>query len=320
MTVVACLATTKRSDAMTKKIGFAGLGNMGLPMAEQLLGAGHQVCAFDLSEASVQRAVDHGATAATSLVELADGADTIITMLPAGQHVRKVYLGPDGLIALAAPGTLLIECSTIDVETSRTIGTTAVAAGHEMIDAPVTGGVMAARVGKLNFLVGGTEASVERARPLLDIMGQKVLYAGDQGSGIGVKICNNMSLGISMIAAAETMMMAQRLGLDLERTHEIICSASGANWPLANYCPLPGFVDGVPANAGYKPGFSAAMMRKDLRLAQEASLAVSASTPLGAHALAIFSHFCDSGDAETDYSGISKLIGGDAWDYPFSPK
>jgi 3-hydroxyisobutyrate dehydrogenase len=310
----------ERRSAMTKKIGFAGLGNMGLPMAEQLLGAGLQVCAFDVSEASVQKAVGLGATAAGSLAELAEGADTIITMLPAGAHVRSVYFGDGGLIALAAPGTLLIDSSTIDIETSREVGAAAVAAGQEMIDAPVTGGVMAARVGKLNFLVGGAEASVERARPLLDIMGQRVLYAGEQGSGIGVKICNNMSLGISMIAAAETLMMAKRLGLDLKRTHEIITNASGANWPLANYCPLPGFVEGVPANNGYRPGFSAAMMRKDLRLAQEAALGAGASTPLGAHALAIFSHFCDSGDAETDYSGISKLIGGDAWDYPFKPQ
>ena len=305
---------------MTTKIGFIGLGNMGLPMAEQLLKAGHNVCAFDVSESCVQKAVELGAKRATTLAELADGAVTIITMLPAGQHVRSVYLGPDGLVAQSAPGTLLIDCSTIDVETSRAVGTKAIDAGHEMIDAPVTGGVMAARIGKLNFLVGGSESSVERARPLLDVMGQRVLYAGEQGSGIGVKICNNMSLGISMIAAAETLMMAKRLGLDLERTHDIISNASGANWPLANYCPLPGFVEGVPANSGYKPGFSATMMRKDLRLSQEAALAVGASTPLGAHALAIFSHFCDGGDAETDYSGISKLIGGDAWDYPFNPE
>lgn len=305
---------------MTAKIGFLGLGNMGAPMAEQLVKAGHEVQVFDVVATSVEKAVAFGASAAASLAEVAEGASTIITMLPAGAHVRSVYLDAGGLIEVAAPGSLLIDCSTIDVETSRAVGAAATAAGHEMIDAPVTGGVMAARVGKLNFLVGGEESSVERARPLLDIMGQHVLYAGDQGSGIGVKICNNMSLGISMIAAAETLMMAKRLGLDLKRTHEIISNASGANWPLANYCPLPGFVDGVPANAGYKPGFSAAMMRKDLRLSQEAALSVAASTPLGAHALAIFSHFCDSGDAETDYSAISKMIGGDAWDYPFEPK
>lgn len=305
---------------MKKKVGFVGLGNMGLPMAEQLIKAGHDVCVFDLLSVSIEKAVAFGASSAASLAEVADGADTIITMLPAGAHVRTVYLEPGGLIEKAKPGTLLIDSSTIDVDTSRNIGSAAVDAGHEMIDAPVTGGVMAARIGKLNFIVGGTEASVERARPLLDVMGQKVLHAGDQGSGIGVKICNNMSLGISMIAAAETLMMAKRLGLDLKRTHEIISNASGANWPLANYCPLPGFVDGVPANNGYRPGFSAAMMRKDLRLAQEAALSAEANIPLGAHALAIFSHFCDSGEAETDYSAISKLVGGDAWDYPFDPK
>jgi 3-hydroxyisobutyrate dehydrogenase len=305
---------------MTDTVGFVGLGNMGLPMAEQLVKAGRQVQVFDLATASVEKAAAFGATATGSLAEVVDGAGTIITMLPAGAHVRTVYLEPGGLVEIAAPRTLLIDCSTIDVETSRTIGVAAIEAGHEMIDAPVTGGVMAARIGKLNFIVGGTDDSVERARPLLCVMGQKVLHAGGQGSGIGVKICNNMSLGISMIAAAETLMMAKRLGLDLERTHQIISNASGANWPLANYCPLPGFVDGVPANAGYRPGFSAAMMRKDLRLAQDAALSAEASTPLGAHALAIFSHFCDSGDAETDYSGISKMIGGDAWDYPFDPK
>ena len=301
---------------MSDRIGFIGLGNMGAPMAEQLLNAGREVHVFDLSEASVEKVVGLGATAAASVAEVADGSETIITMLPAGTHVRSVYLGAGSLIDAAAPGTLLIDCSTIDVETSRAVGAAAVEAGHEMIDAPVTGGVMAARVGKLNFMVGGAEKSVERARPLLEIMGQKLLHAGPQGDGIGVKICNNMSLGICMIAAAEAMMMAKRLGLDPKRTHEIMSNASGMSWPLVNYCPLPGIVDGVPANDGYRPGFSAAMMRKDLRLAQEAALSAEANTPLGAHALAIFSHFCDSGHLETDYSGISKLIGGDAWDYP----
>lgn len=304
---------------MAQKIGFIGLGNMGLPMAQQLLEAGQSVYVFDLVQASVDKAVSHGATACASIQDIASNAETIITMLPAGAHVRSVYLDSGALIDSAAKGTLFIDCSTIDVETSRSVGAEARKRGHEMIDAPVTGGVMAARVGKLNFIVGGESSSVERARPLLDIMGQNVLHAGDQGSGIGVKICNNMCLGISMIAAAETLMMAKRLGLDLKRTHEIITNASGANWPLQNYCPLPGFMDGVPANDGYRPGFSAAMMRKDLRLAQEAALSSEASIPLGAHALAIFSHFCDGGDSETDYSGISKLIGGDAWDYPFHP-
>lgn len=304
---------------MTDVVGFIGLGNMGMPMVEQLLKADYSVRAFDISDDVMRRAGELGATVASSVADTARGATVVITMLPASAHVRAVYLGDDGLIAGAAPGTLLIESSTIDVDTSRAMGAAAIETGLEMIDAPVTGGVMAARVGKLNFMVGGTQASFDRAKPILEPMARKLLYAGPQGSGIGVKICNNMSLGISMIAAAETLMMAKRLGLDLERTFEIVTNASGQNWALSNYCPLPGLVDGVPSNDGYKPGFTAEMMRKDLRLSQEAALSVNASTPLAAHALAIFSHFCDTGDAQTDYSAISKLIGGDAWDYPFDP-
>lgn len=304
---------------MEDVIGFIGLGNMGLPMAEQLLQAGYRVQAYDLSETALKQVESSGARIAKSIAGAAEGAQIVITMLPASPHVQSVYHAAGGLIEAAAPGTLLIESSTIDVDTSRAVGTAAEAAGLDMIDAPVTGGVMAARIGKLNFIVGGTEAAFERARPILGVMGQNLLHAGAQGSGIGVKICNNMSLGISMIAAAETLMMAKRLGLDLQRTHEIIANASGQNWALNNYCPLPGFVDGVPSNNGYKPGFSAEMMRKDLRLSQEAAQSVHACTPLAAHALSIFSHFCDGGDSQTDYSGISKLIGGDAWDYPFDP-
>ncbi len=304
---------------MTDIVGFIGLGNMGLPMVGQLLKAGYTVRAFDLSEKSLKQAGELGAAPANSIADAAAGASIVITMLPAGQHVSTVYLAEDGLIASAAPGTLLIDSSTIDVDTSRAVGGASVEAGLEMIDAPVTGGVMAARVGKLNFIVGGTQEAFDRAKPVLEVMGQKLLYAGAQGSGIGVKICNNMSLGISMIAAAETLMMAKRLGLDLARTYEIITNASGQNWALSNYCPLPGLLDGVPSNDGYKPGFSAEMMRKDMRLSQDVALSVNACTPLAAHALAIFSHFCDSGDNQTDYSGISKLIGGDAWDYPFDP-
>lgn len=304
---------------MTEVIGFIGLGNMGTPMVEQLLKAGYTVRVFDMSENALKRARELGASVATSIADTARGATIAVTMLPAGQHVRAVYLADDGLIASAAPGTLLIDSSTIDVETSRAVGAAAVEAELEMIDAPVTGGVMAARVGKLNFMVGGTPESFDRAKPVLEAMGRKIVFAGPQGSGIGVKICNNMSLGISMIAAAETLMLAKRLGLDLERTFEIISNASGQNWALNNYCPLPGLTEGVPSNAGYKPGFTAEMMRKDLRLSQDAALSVNACTPLAAHALSIFSHFCDSGDSQTDYSGISKLIGGDAWDYPFDP-
>lgn len=304
---------------MSTTVGFIGLGNMGMPMAEQLINAGHSVQALDLSEELQAKAAEHGARVVDSIAAAADGADVVITMLPAGPHVRSVYLDDGGLVATAAPGTLLIDSSTIDVDTSRAIGKAAVAKGLEMIDAPVTGGVMAARIGNLNFIIGGTKESYARARPYLEVMGGNLLYAGEQGSGIGVKICNNMSLGISMIAAAETLLLAKRLGLDLERTYEIITNASGQNWALSNYCPLPGLLENVPSTDGYKPGFSGAMMRKDLRLSQDAALSVNATTPLAAHSLAIFSHFCDSGHAEMDYSGISKLIGGDSWDYEVDP-
>ena len=192
--------------------------------------------------------------------------------------------------------------------------------GIKMIDAPVTGGVMGARIGKLNFLVGGSDEAVALAKPLFDIMGQKILHAGAQGSGVGVKICNNMSLGISMIAASESLMLAKRLKMDIKKVHEIIKAASGNNWAMTNYTPLPNLTDGVPSNNKYRPGFTAAMMRKDLRLAMDAAQSVDASTPLGKAALEIFSKFCDEGDSDTDYSGISKMIGGDAWNYPFDPK
>jgi 3-hydroxyisobutyrate dehydrogenase len=189
-----------------------------------------------------------------------------------------------------------------------------------MIDAPVTGGVMGARVGKLNFLVGGSNDAVKLASPLLEIMGQKILHAGEQGSGVGVKICNNMSLGISMIAASEALMLAKRLKMDIKKVHKIIKEASGNNWALTNYTPLPDLTEGVPSNNKYRPGFTAAMMKKDLNLANDAATSVNANTPLGEAALKIFSEFCEEGDADTDYSGISKKIGGDAWNYPFDPK
>ena len=301
-------------------IAFIGLGNMGFPMAGQLLGAGYGVRAFDVSGDALARIGATGAVVADSIPQVAEGADMIITMLPAGSEVREVYFSENGVIASAASGTLLIDSSTIDIETSRAVGVAAGEAGLEMIDAPVSGGIMAARAGQLNFMVGGSEAAYHRAKPILEAMGRNIFYAGSQGSGIGVKICNNLSLGIGMIAASEALMMARRLGLDVARVHEVMCSASGQNWALSKYCPLPGLLDGVPSNDGYKPGFSAEMMRKDLRLAQQAALSVDANIPLGAHALAIFSHFCDGGHSRADFSGVSKLIGGDAWDYPFTPE
>ena len=305
---------------MSNHIAFIGVGNMGNPMANQLVKAGKDVKVFDVSQDVIKIAKQSGLDVINSMEELLQGASTVISMLPEGKHVRSLYLGDNGILKKIPKDCLIIDCSTIDIETSLELGNAAKKIGINMIDAPVTGGVMGARIGKLNFLVGGSDEAVAIAKPLFDIMGQKILHAGAQGSGVGVKICNNMSLGISMIASAEALMLAKRLKMDVKKVHSIIKEASGNNWAMTNYTPLPNLTEGVPSNNKYRPGFSAAMMTKDLKLANDAAKSVDASTPLGKAALEIFSDFCNDGDSETDYSGISKKIGGDAWDYPFDPK
>ena len=305
---------------MSNHIAFIGVGNMGNPMANQLVKAGKDVKVFDVSQDVIKIAKQSGLDVINSMEELLQGATTVISMLPEGKHVRSLYLGDNGILKKIPKDCLIIDCSTIDIETSLELGNAAKKIGINMIDAPVTGGVMGARIGKLNFLVGGSDEAVSIAKPLFDIMGQKILHAGAQGSGVGVKICNNMSLGISMIASAEALMLAKRLKMDVKKVHSIIKEASGNNWAMTNYTPLPNLTEGVPSNNKYRPGFSAAMMTKDLKLANDAAKSVDASTPLGKAALEIFSDFCRDGDSETDYSGISKKIGGDAWDYPFDPK
>ena len=305
---------------MSNHIAFIGVGNMGNPMANQLVKAGKDVKVFDVSQDVIKIAKQSGLDVINSMEELLQGATTVISMLPEGKHVRSLYLGDNGILKKIPKDCLIIDCSTIDIETSLELGNAAKKIGINMIDAPVTGGVMGARIGKLNFLVGGSDEAVSIAKPLFDIMGQKILHAGAQGSGVGVKICNNMSLGISMIASAEALMLAKRLKMDVKKVHSIIKEASGNNWAMTNYTPLPNLTEGVPSNNKYRPGFSAAMMTKDLKLANDAAKSVDASTPLGKAALEIFSDFCNDGDSETDYSGISKKIGGDAWDYPFDPK
>ena len=305
---------------MSNHIAFIGVGNMGNPMAHQLVKAGKNVKVFDVSPEVIKIAKQSGLNVINSMEELLQGATTVISMLPEGKHVRSLYLGDNGILKKIPKDCLIIDCSTIDIETSLELGNAANQIGINMVDAPVTGGVMGARIGKLNFLVGGSDEAVAIAKPLFDIMGQKILHAGAQGSGVGVKICNNMSLGISMIASAEALMLAKRLKMDVKKVHSIIKEASGNNWAMTNYTPLPNLTEGVPSNNKYRPGFSAAMMTKDLKLANDAAKSVDASTPLGKAALEIFSDFCKDGDSETDYSGISKKIGGDAWNYPFDPK
>ncbi|MEO1015687.1 MAG: 3-hydroxyisobutyrate dehydrogenase [Pseudomonadota bacterium] len=292
-------------------VAFLGLGNMGGPMAANLAKAGHDVAAFDLSEAARARAVEAGARAADDVAAAVVGAETVVSMLPAGKHVRDVYLGVGGVLTSARSGALLVDCSTIDVATSREVSGAAAEAGFQMVDAPVSGGVAAAEAGTLTFMVGGEAAAFERAKPLLDIMGKNVFHAGAAGNGQAAKIANNMLLAISMIGTCEAFNLAEKLGLDAQTFFDISSTASGQCWSMTSYCPAPGPVPAAPSNRGYQPGFAAAMMLKDLRLAQDAAHAAKAPTPLGAQAEALYALMEASGDDGLDFSGIMKLIRGD---------
>ena len=290
------------------KIAFIGLGNMGGPMAANLAKAQHHVVAFDLSEAAVAAAVEKGAHRAASAAEAVKGAEVVVTMLPAGKHVREVY--ERDVLPNASKGALLIDCSTIDVDSARHVAALAAKAGLEMVDAPVSGGVGGATAGTLTFMVGGGEASFGLARPILEKMGKNIVHAGASGNGQAAKICNNMILGVSMIAVSEAFMLAKRLGLDAQKMFDVVSTSSGQCWSLINYCPVPGPVPASPANRDYQPGFTAAMMLKDLNLAQQAASAAGASTPLGAEAAQLFSLFVNSGQSATDFSGIVRMLDG----------
>jgi len=290
------------------KIAFIGLGNMGGPMASNLVKAQHQVMAFDLSAAAVDAAVDKGAKKVGSAAEAVKGADIVVTMLPAGKHVREVY--EKDVLPNAANGTLLIDCSTIDVDSARYVGALATKAGLEMVDAPVSGGVGGATAGTLTFMVGGGEQAFAKARPVLEKMGKNIVHAGASGNGQAAKICNNMILGVSMIAVSEGFMLAKRLGLDAQKLFDVASTSSGQCWALTNYCPVPGPVPTSPANRDYQAGFTAAMMLKDLMLAQQAANAAGASTPLGAEAAQLFNLFVNSGNGAKDFSGIIRMLDG----------
>jgi 3-hydroxyisobutyrate dehydrogenase len=294
------------------QIAFIGLGNMGLPMAINLVKAGHAVTGVDLSADQMARFTDAGGTVAQSPSQAANGADIIVTMLPAGAHVRGVYLGEDGLIATAAPGTLFIDCSTIDVETAREVAAEADKAAHAMLDAPVSGGVGGAEAGTLTFMVGGPDDAFERGEPIIKAMAKTIVHAGGAGNGQAAKICNNMILGISMIGVSEAFVLAEKLGLDHQKLFDISSTASGQCWSLTTYCPVPGPVPTSPANRDYQAGFTAAMMLKDLRLAQDASASVAAATPLGAQAAQVYSLFEAAGQGDVDFSGIIRMLRGDA--------
>ena len=291
-------------------IGFVGLGNMGGPMAANLIKAGHKLRVLDLSRPAVAKIVEAGAEAAASASDATKGVDAVITMLPAGQHVRGIYLGAEGLIASASRGCLLIDCSTIDVATARDVSAAAEAAGLEMLDAPVSGGVSGAQAATLTFMVGGSEIAFKRAEPILSSMGKAVIHAGGPGNGQAAKICNNMILGITMIAVSEAFTLGEKLGLSHQTLFDIASKSSGQCWSLTSYCPVPGPVPASPANRNYAPGFTTAMMLKDLKLAQEASRMADANTPLGAEAASLYGLFASKGAASLDFSAIVQFLRG----------
>jgi len=302
---------------MRDKIAFIGVGNMGNPMAENLYKSGKKITVFDVSKEMMERAEKKGLNTSESIESLInEEVSIVITMLPEGKHSKEIYLGDNGIINKVSKDCLLIDCSTIDIETSKEIGNAADNQNIMMIDAPVSGGVMGAQKATLNIMVGGSKEAFDKALPVLKILGKNIYHAGEIGSGNGAKICNNMALGIAMIAASESLMLAKRLNIDIKKVHEIMRNASGNSWPISVYPPLPGLIDGTPSNNNYRPGFSAGMMNKDLKLAYECAKSVNAETPLGKMALEIYDQFCKEGNDTKDFSAISKVIGGDAWDYP----
>jgi 3-hydroxyisobutyrate dehydrogenase len=292
------------------RIGFIGLGNMGLPMALNLVKAGHAVTGFDVAAASIAKLAAAGGTAAQSIATAASAAEVVITMLPAGKEVREVYLDRDGVLERAGAGALLIDSSTIDVESARAVASAAAAKNFPMLDAPVSGGVTGAQAGTLTFMVGGAADAFARAKPLFDAMGKTIVHAGATGNGQAAKICNNMMLGISMIGVSEAFLLADKLGLDRQKLFDISAKSSGQCWALTSYCPVPGLVPTSPANRDYQAGFTAAMMVKDLRLAQEAARAAGATTPLGAEAAALYGLFVAHGHGGLDFSGIIRFLQG----------
>ena len=289
-------------------IAFIGLGNMGAGMAANLARAGHAVRAFDLSEDALARAGAHGIARADSAGAAAAAADAIVTMLPAGAHVRALYEGE--VFAAARADAVLIDCSTIDVATARALGEAAAARRLLAVDAPVSGGTAAADAGTLTFMVGGPEAAFARAQPILATMGKAVIHAGGPGAGQAAKICNNMILAITMIGTCEAFALARKLGLEDQTFFDIASKASGQSWSLTSYCPVPGPLPTSPANRDYEGGFAAALMLKDVRLALEAGRGVGQALPLGAQAGAVYELFAGLGQGGRDFSAVLELLEG----------
>ena len=290
-------------------IGFIGLGNMGTPMAANLVKAGHAVKGFDLSAEILSAAVKRGVVAAKSTADAVADVEFVVTMLPAGKHVLAVYAEA---LKAARPGRLFIESSTIDVASARAAH--AMAAEHKMlsIDAPVSGGVGGAEAATLTFMAGGSDEAFAKAKPIIEAMGKRVFHCGGAGAGQAAKICNNMILGISMIAVAEGFVLAEKLGLDKQALFNVVSTSSGQTWAMTNHCPVPGPVPTSAANNGFRPGFAASLMVKDMMLAQEAAAGAGANTPLGALAAQLYRMHVSSGEGASDYSSVINLIRGEA--------
>ena len=288
------------------KIAFIGLGNMGGGMAANLVKAGHQVRAFDLSDEAAGRARENGAATFGSVREAVEGVEAIVTMLPNGGIVKQVYAAD--VIGHAPTSALLLDCSTIDVASAREVAAAASQAGYDMVDAPVSGGIAAANGGTLTFMVGGSDAAFARAEPVLARMGKAVIHAGAAGSGQAAKICNNMILGATMIATCEAFAMAQKLGLDPQVFYDISSKASGQSWSMTSYCPVPGVGPTTPADNGYQGGFATALMLKDLKLAMAAAADVGAQVPMGQRAEELYEAFAAAGNGGLDFSAIIKTL------------
>ncbi|MEM7684423.1 MAG: 3-hydroxyisobutyrate dehydrogenase [Pseudomonadota bacterium] len=292
------------------KIGFIGLGNMGLPMAKNLLAAGHSVTGFDLNAEALAGLVDAGGVAAELPADAVAGAEIVVTALPAAKHVKLVYCGQGGILDSAPKGCVFIDCSTIDTASAREVIAEAEDRGQMMVDSPMSGGIGGATAGTLTFMVGGSEAAFSAAAPALEAMGKNIFHAGGPGAGSAAKICNNMMLAIQMISVAEGFSLAERLGLDAQKLYDISSTATARCWSLNDYCPAPGPVPAAPSNRDYQPGFAAALMLKDLRIAMEAAQGAGASTPLGAHATQIYGMMDLAGQADLDFSGVIRFING----------
>lgn len=286
-------------------IAFIGLGNMGGPMAANLVKAGHTVTGFDLSEASRATAAGDGVTLASSAREAVQAADIVVTMLPAGKHVIAVW---SDIVGAAKPGALLIDCSTIDVASARQAHDIAGKSALMALDAPVSGGTGGAKNATLTFMCGGTDEAFTAAKPILEGMGKKIVHCGPAGNGQAAKICNNMILGISMIAVGEAFTLGEKLGLSHQALFDVASTSSGQCWSLTTYCPVPGPVPTSPANNGYRPGFAADLMLKDLKLSQDAAVAAGAATPLGAAAAQLYAMFADAGHGDADFSSIINML------------